>query len=383
MKEYEFTSESVSEGHPDKVADQISDAILDDYLEKDSKSRVAVETMIAKNLIVIAGEISSNAEIDYRTTINDVLKSVGYTNDYNGFDSENYELITSITKQSEDISDSLFTYSEKLGAGDQGMMFGYAVNETESLMPLPIFLAHLLMMDLSKLRKSGKYDFLLPDAKSQVTVRYSDGVPVEITKIILSTQHSEFIHKNKLREIIIEEVIRPSIPPQYKFDIDDCIVNPTERFVNGGPLADVGLTGRKIIVDSYGGSCPHGGGAFSGKDASKVDRSGAYMARYIAKNIVASGMADKCTVQIAYVIGQPYPVSLYLNFHDTGKIDEELLINEIPQLFDLTPDGIIREFRLNKPIFRKTAAYGHFGRDEEDFLWERTDKAEILTQFLN
>lgn len=383
MKEYEFTSESVSEGHPDKVADQISDAILDDYLEKDSKSRVAVETMIAKNLIVIAGEISSSAEIDYRTTINDVLKSVGYTNDYNGFDSENYELITSITKQSEDISDSLFTYSEKLGAGDQGMMFGYAVNETESLMPLPIFLAHLLMMNLSKLRKSGRYDFLLPDAKSQVTVRYSDGVPVEITKIILSTQHSEFIHKNKLREIIIEEVIRPSIPPQYKFDIDDCIVNPTERFVNGGPLADVGLTGRKIIVDSYGGSCPHGGGAFSGKDASKVDRSGAYMARYIAKNIVASGIADKCTVQIAYVIGKPNPVSLYLNFHGTGKIDEELFINEMPDLFDLTPDGIIREFRLNKPIFRKTAAYGHFGRDEEDFLWERTDKAEILSQFLN
>lgn len=383
MKEYEFTSESVSEGHPDKVADQISDAILDGYLAKDSKSRVAVETMIAKNLIVIAGEISSNAEIDYRTTIDDVLKSVGYTNDYNGFDAENYELITSVTKQSEDISDSLFTYPEKLGAGDQGIMFGYAVNETESLMPLPISLAHLLLMNLSQLRKSGKYDFLLPDAKSQVTVRYFDGVPVEITKIILSTQHSEFIHKNKLRDIIIDEVIRPSIPPSYKFDIDNCIVNPTERFVNGGPLADVGLTGRKIIVDTYGGSCPHGGGAFSGKDASKVDRSGAYMARYIAKNIVAAGIATKCTVQIAYVIGKPNPVSLYLDFHNTGKIDEELLINEIPNLFDLTPDGIIREFRLNKPIFRKTAAYGHFGRDEEDFLWERTDKSELLSQFLN
>jgi len=383
MKEYLFTSESVSEGHPDKVADQISDAVLDAFLQKDPDSRVAVETMIAKNLVVLAGEISSNAEIDYRLVIDDVLNSVGYSDNYIGFDSKHYELILSLSKQSEDISDSLSSSSEKLCAGDQGIMFGYAVNETESLMPLPISLAHLLLQNLSKLRKSGKYDFLLPDAKSQVTVRYVDNIPVEISKIILSTQHPEFIHKSKLREILIEEVIKPAINSKYKFSIDNCIINPAERFVLGGPLADVGLTGRKIIVDTYGGSCPHGGGAFSGKDATKVDRSGAYMARYIAKNIVKSGIADKCTVQLSYVISHDEPASVYLDFHGTGKIAEEKIISKIPDIFDLSPGGIINRLKLNKPVFRKTACYGHFGRLEEDFLWESADMCSLLTQFIN
>lgn len=382
MKEFEFTSESVSEGHPDKVADQISDAILDAYLEKDSDSKVAIETMIAKNLIVLAGEISSSAEVDYRGTINNVLSCVGYTNGYNGFNSENYELITSITKQSEDIAESLNADEEKLGAGDQGIMFGYAVKETNSLMPLPISIAHNLLIKLAEVRKSGRYDFLLPDAKSQVTVKYIDGKPVSISKIIISTQHTEFVHRKKLREILLDEVITDTVPSDLTYSPDDCVINPSERFVNGGPLADVGLTGRKIIVDTYGGSCPHGGGAFSGKDASKVDRSGAYMARYIAKNIVAAGISEKCTVQLAYVIGKPEPISVFLDFHGTGKINEENLLRIIPEIFDLTPNGFIKQFGLYKPVFRKTAAYGHFGRNENEFLWERTDKVEALSNLL-
>ena len=383
MKEYEFTSESVSEGHPDKVADQISDAILDAYLEKDSDSKVAIETMIAKNLIVLAGEISSSAEVDYRGIINNVLRCVGYANGYNGFDSENYELIISITKQSEDIAASINADEDKLGAGDQGIMFGYAVKETNSLMPLPISIAHNLLIKLAEVRKSGRYDFLLPDAKSQVTVKYIDGKPVSISKIIISTQHTEFVHRKKLREILLDEVISRTVPENLSYSPDDCVINPSERFVNGGPLADVGLTGRKIIVDTYGGSCPHGGGAFSGKDASKVDRSGAYMARYIAKNIVASGIAEKCTVQLAYVIGKPEPVSVFLDFHETGQVNEENVSRIIPEIFDLTPNGIIKLFGLNKPIFRKTAAYGHFGRNENEFLWERADKVEELNKMLN
>lgn len=383
MKEYLFTSESVSDGHPDKVADQISDAILDEYLRSDKNSRVAAETMIAKNLIVIAGEISSKAIIEYEKVIDKVLDSVGYKNGYNGFDSKNYQLIKSITKQSQDITESLSAEGDKLGAGDQGMMFGYATNETEELMPLPIMIAHRLMMNLSNLRKSGKCDFLLPDAKSQVTVRYIDGIPIEISKLVLSTQHTEMIHRKILREVIIEEVIKPIIQQRYRYSIDNCVINPTERFVDGGPMADVGLTGRKIIVDTYGGSCPHGGGAFSGKDATKVDRSGAYIARYIAKNIVAAEIAKKCTVQISYVIGNPDPVSLYLDFHNTGIASEEEIIKAIPDIFDLTPGGIINNLKLTEPIFEKTAAFGHFGRDEEYFLWEKTDKVDLLKKIIN
>ncbi len=378
MKEYLFTSESVSEGHPDKVADQISDALLDEHLRQDKNSHIAIETMIAKNLIVIAGEVTSSAIIDYRQVINRVLESVGYSNGYNGFNSDNYELITSISKQANDIAEGINKGGGKLGAGDQGLMFGYAVRETDTLMPLPISLAHRLLIRLSEIRKSGKYDFLLPDAKSQVTIKYVNGRPVEVNKIVISTQHTEMINLKKLREIIIDEVIRKTVPEDLKYDISNSIINPTERFVNGGPMADVGLTGRKIIVDTYGGSCPHGGGAFSGKDATKVDRSGAYMARYIAKNIVASGLAYKCTVQLAYVISKPEPVSLYLDFHHTGKVDESDVIKVIPEIFDLTPDGIIKEFELTRPIFNKTAAYGHFGREQEEFFWERTEKAEIL-----
>lgn len=378
MREYFLTSESVSEGHPDKVADQISDAILDEHLRIDPNSRVAAETMIAKNLVVIGGEISTSANPYYRAIVDDVLESVGYVDGYSGFDSKGYELKLSITKQADDLALSISQSDDQIGAGDQGLMFGYAVRETESLMPLPISLSHQLLIKLSELRKSGKYDFLLPDAKSQVTVKYSDGKPVGIKNLVISTQHTEMTTKNKLQEIIIEEVIKKTIPDYLEYNISDCIINPTERFVEGGPMADVGLTGRKIIVDTYGGSCPHGGGAFSGKDASKVDRSGAYMARYIAKNIVAAELADKCTVQLAYVISYTKPVAIFLDFHNTGRVNEDEVIKLIPEIFDLTPSGIIKEFKLTRPIFRKTSVYGHFGRNDDDFFWERTDKAEII-----
>lgn len=383
MKDFVLTSESISEGHPDKVADQISDAIVDNALKFDPKSRTAIETMIAKNLIVIGGEITTKAFINYRNIIDSVLKKVGYTNGYIGFDARNYQLQVSITNQSNNIADSVNKLDDQIGAGDQGIMFGYAINETESLMPLPITLAHQLLIKLSELRNSGKYDFFLPDAKSQITIKYSKNKPVSVKKIVISTQHQAFVTAKKLQEVIIEEVIKKTIPENLEFNVQDCVINPAGRFVEGGPLADVGLTGRKIIVDTYGGSCPHGGGAFSGKDATKVDRSGAYMARYIAKNIVAAGLADKCTVQLAYVIGQIEPVSIYLDFHNTGKVDEDEVIKILPDIFNLTPSGIINQFKLTRPIFSKTSVYGHFGRNDEDFLWERTDKVDTLLNSLN
>lgn len=383
MKDFELTSESVSEGHPDKVADQISDAIVDKSLEVDPNSRIAVETMIAKNLIVIGGEVTTKAFINYPSIIDSVLEKVGYTIGYIGFDAKNYKLQLSITNQSQNIADSVNKPDDQIGAGDQGIMFGYAIKETESLMSFPITLAHQLLIKLSKLRNSGKYDFLLPDAKSQVTIKYLRNKPVGVKKIVISTQHQAFVTSKKLQEVIIEEVIKKTIPEDLEFNISDCLINPSGRFVEGGPLADVGLTGRKIIVDTYGGSCPHGGGAFSGKDASKVDRSGAYMARYIAKNIVAAGLAYKCTVQLAYVIGQTEPVSIFLDFHNTGKVEEEKVLKIIPEIFDLTPSGIINQLNLTRPIFSKTSVYGHFGRNDEDFLWERTDKVDSLLNSLN
>jgi S-adenosylmethionine synthetase len=382
MKEYLFTSESVSEGHPDKVADQISDAILDAYLSKDNNAKVAAETMIAKNLILVAGEITSSAIIDIKSAADSVLEKVGYTDGYIGFDKSKYQLLTSITSQSENINRSVELGNEQIGAGDQGLMFGYAVSETDSLMPLPIYLAHKILLQLSEIRKSGKCNFLLPDAKSQVTIRYRDDKPVAVEKIVVSTQHDRFVHKSDLVEKVIELAIKPSIPDSLKFNADSCIVNPSDEFILGGPMADVGLTGRKIIVDTYGGSCPHGGGAFSGKDPSKVDRSAAYMARYIAKNFVASGVCNKCTIQIAYVIGHTKPISVNLNFHNTGIVDEEITLKIITEIFDLSPRGIIENLKLRRPIYLNTAAYGHFGREHEDFTWEKTDKADLIRNYL-
>jgi S-adenosylmethionine synthetase len=372
-----FTSESVTEGHPDKIADQISDAILDACLEHDPYSRVACETLTATGLVVIAGEITTKAYVDFQTLVRGVVAAIGYDNALYGFDSNTCAVISSINKQSGDIAMGVDTG----GAGDQGMMFGYATNETEELMPAPISFAHKLAKRLSEVRKSGKMSYLRPDGKSQVTVEYSaEGKPVRIDAVVISTQHSETVGNEELRADILKHVIQAVLPAELLDENTKYHINPTGRFVIGGPMGDSGLTGRKIIVDTYGGMGRHGGGAFSGKDPTKVDRSAAYMARYIAKNIVASGLADRCEVQLAYAIGVAEPVSVLVDTFGTGKVPADKLQELVRSNFKLTPKGIIESLNLRRPIYRKTAAYGHFGRSDKEFTWEATDKAAALRE---
>jgi len=372
---YLFTSESVTEGHPDKIADQISDSILDACLAEDPVSRVACETLTATGLVVVAGEITTKAYVDFQTVVRGVVSSIGYDNALYGFDANTCAVISSINKQSGDIAMGVDTG----GAGDQGMMFGYACNETQELMPMPILLAHKLTMRLSEVRKHGKLPYLRPDGKSQVTVEYDENhKPRRVDAVVISTQHAETVTNDELRSGILKHVIQATIPPQLLDEDTKYHINPTGRFVIGGPMGDTGLTGRKIIVDTYGGMGRHGGGAFSGKDPTKVDRSAAYMARHIAKNVVAAGLAERCEVQLAYAIGVADPVSVLVETFGTEKVDKAILPQLIRAHFKLTPRGIIESLNLRRPIYCKTAAYGHFGRSDPDFTWESTSKAAKL-----
>jgi S-adenosylmethionine synthetase len=374
-KDYFFTSESVTEGHPDKIADQISDAILDAILAQDPVARVACETLVTTGLAFVAGEISTTCYVHIPDIVRETIRDIGYTRAKYGFDYETCSVITSIDQQSSDIAMGVDTG----GAGDQGLMFGFACNETEELMPLPIMLAHKIAMRLSEVRRSEVLPYLRPDGKSQVTIEYKDGKPFRIDTVVVSSQHSPDVHLKDLKDDIIEKVVRPIIP-QELLDEEKIkyYINPTGRFVVGGPMGDTGLTGRKIIVDSYGGVGSHGGGCFSGKDPTKVDRSGAYVSRYIAKNIVAAEIADRVEVQLAYAIGVPEPVSILIDTFKTGKIDENKIVSLVRKNFDLTPKGIIEHLDLRRPIYRKTAAYGHFGKNDPDCTWEKTDKAKTL-----
>ncbi|MBN8452984.1 methionine adenosyltransferase [Accumulibacter sp.] len=380
-KDYLFTSESVSEGHPDKVADQISDSILDAILAEDPPARVACETLVSTGLVVISGEITTRAHINYREIAQEAVRRIGYDNSEIGFDYKSCAILTAINRQSPDIAQGV-NEGQGLdldqGAGDQGLMFGYACDETASLMPLPIHYAHRIMQRQAEVRRDGRLPWLRPDAKSQLSVRYVDGRPVSIDTIVVSTQHDPGVSHAQISEAVIEEVIKPVVPKELLTGNTRYLVNPTGRFVVGGPHGDCGLTGRKIIVDTYGGAARHGGGAFSGKDPSKVDRSAAYAARHVAKNVVAAGLASRCEVQVAYAIGVARPVSLMVNTFGTGKVSDELIVDLIGKHFDLRPKGIIQSLDLLRPIYRKTAAYGHFGRDEPEFTWEATDKAAAL-----
>jgi S-adenosylmethionine synthetase len=376
-----FTSESVSEGHPDKVADQISDSILDAILAEDPTARVACETLVSTGLVVISGEITTTAHINYREIAQETVRRIGYTDSDIGFDYKSCAILTAINRQSPDIAQGVNEgqgIDLDQGAGDQGLMFGYACNETPSLMPLPIYYAHRLMQRQAEVRKDGRLPWLRPDAKSQLSVNYVDGKPVHIDTVVVSTQHGPDVSHADLSAAVIKEIILPVLPKELLSDQTRYLVNPTGRFVVGGPHGDCGLTGRKIIVDSYGGTARHGGGAFSGKDPSKVDRSAAYAARYVAKNIVAAGLAERCEVQVAYAIGVAKPVSLMVNTFGTGKIADEKIVDLIGKHFDLRPKGIIKTLNLLRPIYAKTAAYGHFGREEPEFTWENTDKAAAL-----
>ena len=382
MSEYLFTSESVSEGHPDKVSDQVSDAVLDAILTHDSDARVACETLCSTGLIVMSGEITTNASVDYNVIARETLKRIGYTSSDIGFDASTCSVLTAFNKQSRDIAQGVDrTKEDELdqGAGDQGLMFGYACNETPQLMPMPIHYAHRLVERQAKMRRSGRMTWLRPDAKSQVSVNYKNGNPQSIETVVISTQHNPEISHADLTEAVVEEIIKPVLPKEMLDSNIRYLVNPTGRFVVGGPMGDCGLTGRKIIVDTYGGSAHHGGGAFSGKDPSKVDRSAAYAGRYVAKNIVAAGIASRCEVQIAYAIGVARPVSLMVETFGTGKMSDDKIAKLIERNFDLRPRAIIHSLNLLRPIYLKTASYGHFGRDEPEFTWEATDKAAQLS----
>jgi len=379
--DYFFTSESVSEGHPDKVADQISDSILDAILAQDPTARVAAETLCNTGLVVLAGEITTNANVDYIQVARNTLREIGYDNTAYGIDYKGCAVLVAYDKQSPDIAQGVDKAQDDgldQGAGDQGLMFGYACDETSELMPLPIHLSHRLVERQSQLRRDGRLNWLRPDAKSQVTLRYVDGKPDSIDTIVLSTQHDEEISLDQLREAVIEEIIKPVLPKHLIKGAIQFLVNPTGRFVIGGPQGDCGLTGRKIIVDTYGGAAPHGGGAFSGKDPSKVDRSAAYAGRYVAKNVVAAGLASKCLIQISYAIGVAKPTSVMVSTFGTGKISDEKIAQLVSEHFDLRPKGIVKMLNLLRPIYRKTAAYGHFGREEPEFTWEQCDKAPAL-----
>jgi S-adenosylmethionine synthetase len=381
MSEYLFTSESVSEGHPDKVADQISDSILDAILAQDANARVACETLCSTGLIVMSGEITTHASVDYNVVARETVRRIGYTSSDIGFDSSTCAVLTAFNKQSPDIAQGVNRTKEQemdQGAGDQGLMFGYACDETPQLMPMPIYYAHRLMERQAELRKDGRLTWLRPDAKSQVSVSYLNGKPQRVETVVVSTQHHPDISHASLSEAVIEEIIKPVIPKSMLSEDTRYLVNPTGRFVVGGPMGDCGLTGRKIIVDTYGGAAHHGGGAFSGKDPSKVDRSAAYAGRYVAKNIVAAGIASRCEVQVAYAIGVAKPVSLMVDTFGTGKISDEAIAKLVERHFDLRPRAIIHSLNLLRPIYAKTAAYGHFGRDEPEFTWESIDKAAQL-----
>jgi len=380
-KNFLFTSESVSEGHPDKMADQISDAILDYIIARDPKARVACETLVSNGFAVIAGELKTHAYVPMQEVVREVVKEIGYTDAEFGFDYKSAAVLNGIGEQSADINQGVDRADGEIGAGDQGLMFGYACRETPTLMPLPIYLAHRLVEELAKARKDGRIPYLRPDAKSQVSVRYIDGKPTKVETVVISTQHHPEVTLEQIKADVIKEIIEKMIPAELRDENIVYHINPTGRFVIGGPQGDAGLTGRKIIVDTYGGACPHGGGAFSGKDPTKVDRSAAYMARYVAKNLVASGVCDKATVQIAYAIGVVEPVSLMVETHGTAKVDEDRLEECVRSVFRLTPKGIIESLDLLKPIYRKTAAYGHFGRELPEFTWEKTDKAEQIKSF--
>ncbi len=381
MSEYLFTSESVSEGHPDKLADQVSDSILDAILEQDPTARVAAETLANTGLIVLAGEITTTANVDYIKVARETIKRIGYDNTEYGIDYKGCAVLVAYDKQSPDIAQGVDgAHDDPLdqGAGDQGIMFGYASEETPQLMPLPIWLSHRVMERQSQLRKDGRLPWLRPDAKSQVTIKYENGIPSAIDTVVVSTQHAPEMELKDIREAVIEEIIKPTLPKELiKGDIK-FLVNPTGRFVIGGPQGDCGLTGRKIIVDTYGGAAPHGGGAFSGKDPSKVDRSAAYAGRYVAKNIVAAGLASRCLVQISYAIGVAQPTSIMVETYGTGKVSNEVLTALVREHFDLRPKGLVKMLDLLRPIYTKTAAYGHFGRDEPEFSWEAIDKAAAL-----
>ena len=390
MTRHLFTSESVTEGHPDKICDQISDAILDALLEQDSESRVACETAVTTGLVFVAGEISTKAYVDIPKLVRDTVREIGYDRAKYGFDCDTCSVITSIDEQSGDIAmgvdealenrdgEQVEDEIEKVGAGDQGIMFGFACNETKELMPLPISLAHKLARRLTEVRKSGLLEYLRPDGKTQVTVEYEGNTPVRVHTVLISTQHGEEVSNEKIREDLIKHVISYVIPTELLDEETMIYINPTGRFVIGGPQGDTGLTGRKIIIDTYGGYSRHGGGAFSGKDPTKVDRSAAYAARYVAKNIVAAGLASKCEIELAYAIGVAKPLSIFIDTFGTGEVSEEKLVQLVNNNFDLRPGAIIRDLELRKPIYRKVAAYGHFGRTDLDLPWERTDKAEIL-----
>ncbi|MEY8243450.1 MAG: methionine adenosyltransferase [Gammaproteobacteria bacterium] len=376
-----MTSESVSEGHPDKMADQISDAILDAIISEDKTCRVAVETLVKTGLVVIAGEITTTAEIDYEEVTRNTIENIGYNREELGFDHKSCEVLSVISKQSPDIAMGVDRDAEEnQGAGDQGLMFGYATRETKELMPATIVFAHRLVKKQSSVRKNHELDWLRPDAKSQVTIRYKDGKPEYIDTVVLSTQHDENISAPDIQQGVMEKIIAPTLPPALISSNTKFLINPTGSFVIGGPVGDCGLTGRKIIVDTYGGMARHGGGAFSGKDPSKVDRSAAYAARYVAKNIVAAGLADRCEVQVSYAIGVAEPTSIRVKTFDTEKINNEKITELVQENFDLTPFGIIKMLDLLKPIYKNTAAYGHFGRENEGFSWELTDKAELLKE---
>jgi S-adenosylmethionine synthetase len=381
-KEYLFTSESVTEGHPDKMADQISDAILDYIIERDPAARVACETMVSNGFCMISGEMKTTAYAPIQDIARNVIREIGYTDATYGFDYRAAAVLNGLGEQSPDINQGVDQAGGEIGAGDQGLMFGYACNETKTLMPLPIYLAHQLTQRLAQVRKDGIISYLRPDGKAQVTVKYVDGKPVGVDTVVVSTQHAPEVSQEQLREDVIEEVINAVIPKSLLGKDVKYHINPTGKFVVGGPQGDAGLTGRKIIVDTYGGSCPHGGGAFSGKDPTKVDRSAAYAARHIAKNFVAADACDKITIQISYAIGVVQPVSIMVDTHGTGMVEEEKIEACIKDLFDLSPKGIIESLNLLRPIYRRTAAYGHFGREEDLFTWEKTDRVDEIKSYL-